>query len=171
MRVHGITLPAAALAAALLASGAALADAGHGKKGYSFGEPGKAAEADRTVEVTADDRDGMRYDMDLASIRQGETIRFVVTNKGEGQHEFSVGDTASQRAHAKLMAKNPDMHHEGDPSVVVLQPGETKELVWKFSKPVQGGSIVFACQMPGHYDGGMVHKAKLEKAEKKARTS
>ncbi len=168
MRVHGIIL-SAALAAALLASGAALADAGHGKKSYSFGEPGKAGEVTRTVEVTADDHDGMRFVMDLGPVRQGEVIRFVVTNKGEGQHEFSVGDTASQRAHAKLMAKNPDMHHEGDPSVVVLQPGETKELVWKFSKPVQG-EVVFACQMPGHYDAGMVHKAKLDKA-KKAKTS
>jgi uncharacterized cupredoxin-like copper-binding protein len=168
MRVHGIML-SAALAAALLGSGAALADAGHGKKSYSFGEPGKAGEATRTVEVTADDRDGMRFVMDLGPVKQGEVIRFVVTNKGQGPHEFSVGDTASQRAHARLMAKNPEMHHEGDPSVVVLRPGETKELVWKFSKPVQG-DLVFACQMPGHYDAGMVHKAKLEKGSK-AKTS
>lgn len=158
-----------ALAATVIASGAAWADAGHVSKSYTFGEPGKAAEATRTVEVAADDRGGMRYVMDLKSVQQGETIRFVVTNKGEGQHEFSVGDTASQRAHAKLMAKNPEMHHEGDPSVVTLQPGETKELVWKFSKPLQS-ELVFACQMPGHYDGGMVHKAKLDKA-KKAKTS
>jgi uncharacterized cupredoxin-like copper-binding protein len=167
MHIRSIMLPAA-LAAALLGSGAALADAGHGKK-YSFGEPGKASEATRTVEVTADDHDGMRFVMDLGPVKQGEVIRFVVTNKGQGPHEFSVGDTASQRAHAKLMAKNPDMHHEGDPSVVVLRPGETKELVWKFSKPVQG-DLVFACQMPGHYDAGMVHKAKLEKGSK-AKTS
>jgi uncharacterized cupredoxin-like copper-binding protein len=167
MRIHGIMLPAAL--AAMLISGAALADAGHKGGHYSFGEPGKASEVTRTVEVTADDRDGMKFIMDVGPIRQGETIKFVVTNKGQGPHEFSVGDTASQRAHAKLMAKNPEMHHEGDPSVVVLQPGETKELVWKFSKPVQG-DIVFACQMPGHYDVGMVHKAKLEKGTK-AKTS
>ena len=164
MRIHG-TMLAAALAATL-ASGTALADAGHGKKSYTFGEPGKAAEATRTVEVAADDRDGMRYAMDLGSIRQGETIRFVVTNQGEGPHEFTIGDTASQRAHAKLMAKNPEMHHDDDPSAVTLQPGETKELVWRFGKPVQG-DLVFACQMPGHYDAGMVHKAKLEKAAKR----
>ena len=167
MRIRSVTL-SAALAAALLASGAALADAGHDKK-YTFGEPGKAAEATRTVEVAADDRGGMRYSMDLKSIQQGETVRFVVTNKGEGAHEFTIGDTASQRAHARLMAKNPEMHHDDDPSAVTLRPGETKELVWKFSKPVQG-ELVFACQMPGHYDAGMVHKAKLDNA-KKAKTS
>ena len=169
MRIRSVTL-SAALAAALLAGGAALADTGHGRKSYTFGEPGKAAEATRTVEVAADDRGGMRYSMDLGSIRQGETIRFVVTNKGEGPHEFTIGDTASQRAHARLMAKNPEMHHDDDPSAVTLRPGETKELVWRFSKPVQG-ELVFACQMPGHYDAGMVHKAKLEKAAKKAKTS
>ena len=170
MRIRSVTPPAAlavALAATALASGAAWAAGG--KKSYTFGEPGKAAEATRTVEVAADDRGGMRYSMDLGSIQQGETIRFVVTNQGEGPHEFTIGDTASQRAHAKLMAKNPEMHHDDDPSAVTLRPGETKELVWRFSKPLQS-DIVFACQMPGHYDAGMVHKAKLEKA-KKAKTS
>jgi uncharacterized cupredoxin-like copper-binding protein len=167
MRIHGIMLPAAL--AAMLASSVALAEAGHKGGHYSFGEPGKESEVTRTVEVVADDRDGMKFIMDVGSIRQGETIKFVVTNKGTGEHEFTVGDTASQRAHAKLMAKNPDMKHEGDPSAVHIPPGETKELIWKFNKPIQG-HVVFACQMPGHYDVGMVHKAKLEKGTK-AKTS
>jgi uncharacterized cupredoxin-like copper-binding protein len=167
MRIHGIMLPVAL--AAMLASSVALADAGHKGGRYSFGEPGKESEVTRTVEVLADDRDGMKFIMDVGPIRQGETIKFVVTNKGSGEHEFSVGDTASQRAHAKLMAKNPDMKHEGDPSAIHIPPGESKELIWKFSKPVQG-QIVFACQIPGHYEGGMVHQAKLEKG-KKAKTS
>jgi uncharacterized cupredoxin-like copper-binding protein len=167
MRINGILLPAAL--AAMLASGAAMAAGEHKGGHYSFGEPGKKGEVTRTVEVTADDRDGMKFVMDVGSIRQGETIKFIVTNKGTGEHEFSIGDTASQRAHAKLMAKNPDMKHEGDPSAIHIPPGATKELIWKFSKPVQG-QIVFACQIPGHYEGGMVHQAKLEKA-KKGKTS
>jgi hypothetical protein len=40
---------------------------------------------------------------------------------------------------------------------------------WIFRKLVQG-RIVFACQMPGHHEGGMQHQAKLEKV-RKARTS
>jgi uncharacterized cupredoxin-like copper-binding protein len=152
-----------------LASGAAWAGGTHKGGHYSFGEPGKESEVTRTVEVVADDRDGMRFEMDLGSIKQGEVIRFVVTNRGASEHEFSIGDTASQRAHAKLMAKNPDMKHADDPSAVHLAPGETAEVIWKFSKPVQG-QIVFACQMPGHYEGGMQHQAKLEKT-KKAKTS
>ena len=160
MRINGLLV--AALMATAASSSAAWADAGH--KSYSFGEPGKATEITRTVEVIAEDQGGMKFIMDVPSIQQGETIKFVVTNKGQGQHEFSVGDTPSQRAHAKLMAKNPGMKHEADPTAIHVEPGETRELIWKFSKPVQG-NVVFACQMPGHYEGGMVHQAKLEKAK------
>ena len=46
-----------------------------------------------------------------------------------------------------------------------IQQGETKTVIWKFSKRVQG-NIVFACQMLGHYDAGMAHQAKLAKAKK-----
>lgn len=147
-----------------LPSGGAWAVGSHKGGHHTFGEPGREGEVTRTVEVVADDREGMVYQMDLKSIRQGETIKFVVTNKGTGEHEFSVGDTGSQRAHAKLMKSNPGMKHEDDPAAVTLKPGETKTLIWKFNKPVQG-DIVFACQMPGHYDAGMVHKVKLQKAK------
>lgn len=158
-----------AAVAIMLASGAAWAAGTHAGGHYSFGEPGKESEITRTVEVIADDRDGMRFVMDVGSIQQGEVIKFVVTNEGAGEHEFSIGDTASQRAHAKLMAKNPDMKHENDPTAIHVAPGETAEIIWKFNKPIQG-NVVFACQMPGHYEGGMMHQAKLEKG-KKAKTS
>ncbi|WP_159713283.1 cupredoxin domain-containing protein [Geminicoccus flavidas] len=161
MRIFNAILPAVVMVP--LAGGIAFADAGHGH--YKFGEPGQESEVTRAVEVIADDADGMELIMDVGTIQQGETIKFVITNKGAGDHEFSVGDTASQRAHAKLMAKNPDMKHDDDPSAVTLAPGETKTVIWKFNKPVQG-NIVFACQMPGHYEAGMVHQAKLAKSKK-----
>lgn len=163
MRTYGKVL--AATAVAIVIAGPAFAAGTHKGGHYTFGEPGSPAEVTRTVEVIADDSDGLGFKMDLPAVRQGETIRFVVTNKGSGPHEFSIGDTGSQRAHAKLMQSNPGMKHEGDPSAVTLAPGETKELIWKFSKPIQG-QLVFACQMPGHYEAGMVHTAKLEKAKK-----
>ena len=160
--------PGRAMLAALalmLASGTSWAGGTHKGGHYSFGEPGSEAEVTRTIQVTAEDRDGMKFVMDIPSIQQGEVIKFIVTNNGSSDHEFSIGDTASQRAHAKLMAKNPDMKHEDDPSAVHLAPGETEEVIWKFNKAVQG-QIVFACQMPGHFEGGMVHQAKLEKSKK-----
>lgn len=154
-----------ATVAVLLGNSSAWAAAGHSGGHYKFGEPGQESEVTRTVEVVAEDQDGMKFVMDVGPIQQGETIKFVVTNAGAGDHEFTVGDTASQRSHAKLMAKNPDMKHDDDPSGVTLAPGETKTVIWTFNKPVQG-SIVFACQMPGHYEAGMVEQAKLVKAKK-----
>jgi uncharacterized cupredoxin-like copper-binding protein len=146
-----------AVAAALLVMSAAPAfstgdhTAGH----YTFGEPGKAVEATHTVNVALFDE--MEIAHDLKQVEKGETIRFVVTNKGQSLHEFSLGDTASQRAHAAMMKKMPDMKHENDPAAVTLAPGETKEVIWKFSKPIRG-QLEFACQIPGHYDAGMTSK-------------
>lgn len=151
----------ALLATILLAVAASPALAHEKKKAFSFGEPGKAENVTRTVEVETTDM--YHFQMDLDEIQLGETIRFVVTNVAREPHEFSIGDTASQRAHYNLMKKNPHMSHEGDPDAVTLAPGETKELIWHFNKPVQG-DIVFACQMKGHYDAGMHRKAKLRKA-------
>ncbi|MCB1885367.1 MAG: hypothetical protein KDG89_15445 [Geminicoccaceae bacterium] len=147
----------AATALTLAFATPAFAGGTHGGGHYSFGEPGDPAKADRTVSVTAEDDGKMAFDMDLSTIRKGETIRFVVANRGELAHEFSIGDTGSQRAHARMMARMPDMHHEDDPTTITMEPGETKEIVWSFSKPIQG-NVVFACNIPGHADGGMIHK-------------
>ena len=43
------------------------------------------------------------------------------------------------------------MQHD-DPNTVLLAPGESKELVWKFTRAMK---IEFACNMPGHYESGM----------------
>jgi uncharacterized cupredoxin-like copper-binding protein len=49
-----------------------------------------------------------------------------------------------------------DMHmSHDDPNSVLVPPGETKELTWKFSKDAD---IEFACNIPGHYESGMVGK-------------
>ena len=127
-----------------------------------FGEPGDPARADRTVQVVASDDGEMAYAMDLDLIRQGETIRFVVTNRGEGEHEFSINDADGQRAHAAMMAAMPDMHHGDEPATIVLEPGQTKEIVWTFSQPIQG-DVVFACNIPGHAEAGMIRKVAFER--------
>ncbi|MDY0883530.1 cupredoxin family protein [Dongia soli] len=128
---------------------------------YDFGEPGQADAVTRTVKMEAVDANGeMRFKHAPRSITLGETIRFVVTNKGQVPHEFIIGDAASQRAHAAMMREMPDMEHEDDASAITLQPGETKELIWHFSKPVHG-DIELACQIPGHYEAGMVSKVPL----------
>ena len=58
------------------------------------------------------------------------------------------------------------MHgHEGmkghdDPNSVLLNPGETKELVWRFEQA--GLSLEFACNVPGHYQAGMVGEFQMD---------
>ena len=44
------------------------------------------------------------------------------------------------------------MGHD-DPNSVLLEPGKSAEVIWKFSK---AGELEFACNLPGHYDSGMV---------------
>ena len=44
---------------------------------------------------------------------------------------------------------------QADPNSVLVEPGETKELVWSFAR---GGKLEFACNLSGHYQSGMVGK-------------
>lgn len=131
----------------------ALADAGHvhGAKS-AFGSPGRESDVSRTIEVVASDN--MRFNPGSFRIKQGETIRFVVKNAGKTAHEFSIGDRATHRAHAAMMKSMPGMKHEDDPTTVMLEPGQTKTLVWKFDKK-PAGPIEIACHVPGHYEAGM----------------
>ena len=42
---------------------------------------------------------------------------------------------------------------------VLLEPNKTGEIIWKFSKDI---SLEMACNMPGHYEAGMVGKINIE---------
>ena len=128
---------------------------GHASKHANFGQPGKADQVQRTIEVKA--LDTMRYDPQTFTVKAGETIRFVVTNVGRLKHEFIIGDPAEQRAHAEMMKKMPGMEHE-DPNALNLEPGETKTLIWQFG---QAGVVEVACHVPGHYEAGMVAQVKV----------
>jgi uncharacterized cupredoxin-like copper-binding protein len=128
---------------------------------YDFGEPGQAEQVTQTVQIDLVDENGeMKVLHAPLEIKKGDVVRFVVTNKGVIDHELSIGDSPTQRAHALMMEKMPDMKHENDATAITLTPGETKELIWAFTKPVKG-SIELACQMPGHYQAGMVSKVKM----------
>jgi len=137
------------LLACSLGASVALADENHS---WTFGTPGKDGEVARTVSVQA--ADTMRFDPPKLQIKQGETIKFVVTNSGRIKHEFALGDRAKQRAHATMMKKMPHMKHEDDAATVSLDPGETKTLIWKFDKR-PAAPIEIACHEPGHYEAGM----------------
>ncbi len=143
----------AALALALFSSASMASGThshSHDKAKFSVGEPGQGA-PDRSISVSM--QDTMRFVLEpaLGSLKHGETIEFNVRNDGQIQHEFSIGNAEDQVKHADMMQKMPDMKHE-DPNTVSLAPGESAQLTWKF---MGNDTVVFACNIPGHFEAGM----------------
>lgn len=115
-----------------------------------WGSPGLASKADRVVRITATD---VAFNVKQLDVKAGETVRFVVTNKGEITHEFVLANAADHQAHEQEMTSmDPTMGMPDEPNAVSVKPGETKELVWTFA--VAKG-IQFACDIPGHAEQGM----------------
>ena len=164
---------------ALSMSANALAAGAHGGgHGASSGEPGKASEAGRTITVEMYDN---YYEPEAIEVKPGETVRFVVENKGNLVHEFNIGTPEMHETHQKEMmmmvehgviqggklnhhmmdmdmGNGHSMKHD-DPNSVLLEPGQSKEVVWKFSDK---GNIEFACNVPGHYQSGMYGDVNFE---------
>ncbi|WP_027244867.1 copper-binding protein [Leisingera daeponensis] len=134
-----------------LSAAPAFADGGH-DGGMEVGKPGKAAHADREVAVTMKETDDgeMLFEPSSFSFAKDETVKFVITNAGELEHEF-VLDTAERNVHHKAMMAKMEMEHD-DPNSVRLEPGKSGEVVWTFSN---AGTFEFACLIPGHYESGM----------------
>ncbi|HEX3398479.1 MAG TPA: extracellular solute-binding protein [Steroidobacteraceae bacterium] len=114
-----------------------------------IGQPGNPKEVSRTITVTMNDT--MRFAPDRIEVQTGETIRFVVQNKGQLRHELVLGEPEALRRHAAMMLAMPDMIHSG-PNMVSLAPGEQGQVVWRFTR---AGFVAFACLQPGHLDAGM----------------
>ncbi len=121
----------------------------HGDDDSSIGQPGVLGNVGRTVAINM--IDAMRFEPDHVSVKQGETVRFVVKNSGKLKHEFVLGTDAELKEHYQVMMKFPDMEHT-DPNRITVAPGQTGEVIWQFTK---SGNIDFACLQPGHYDAGM----------------
>lgn len=115
---------------------------------FPFGHPGTAARVDRIIRITATE---FGYLPAVIRVRTGETVEFVVTNKGVFDHEFFLGTVAAQHAHEKEMAAHPDTKMD-DPNGVSIPPGASATLIWTFTKPM---TIQYACHVPGHYAAGM----------------
>ncbi len=132
-------------------------EGGVGDEESAVGKP--AAEADSTKTIQVVTKDSMRYEFSpVPDIKAGDIVTFIVTNEGQIPHEFSIGDKREQDAHRKMMQKMPNMVHE-DGNTTTVKPGETKKLTWNFSGTVKGLSeVVFACNVPGHFEAGMFHK-------------
>jgi uncharacterized cupredoxin-like copper-binding protein len=55
--------------------------------------------------------------------------------------------------HGQHMMQHMMMMHHSDPNSLLLEPGQSGELVWKFTRAAE---LEFACNVPGHYESGMV---------------
>jgi uncharacterized cupredoxin-like copper-binding protein len=122
-------------------------------KKFAFGEPGKSSKANRTVTIVMTDD---RFEPAMLKVRIGETIRFILKNTSALDHDFTLGDAATQKAHREEMAamatEGGEMQHMDDPNAVYVKAGETGELTWKFTR---AGRLEFDCNVPGHYEAGM----------------
>lgn len=154
MKTRTFQLALAAVLAAPLSAWAAPGHEGHAGHGDSqattAGRPGDPAQVSRTVDVQMDD--AMRFTPAQVQVKAGETIRFLVVNKGKLPHEMVIGSMKELDEHAEMMRKMPDMKH-AEPNQVNLGPGKRGAIVWTFDKP---GTFAFACLVPGHKEAGMV---------------
>ena len=139
-----------------------------------IGVKGKEENVDRVIKVLMYDN---YYQPNNFKIKKNETIKFVVENKGELVHEFNIATKAMHFKHQpemmmmvdygilladkidkkkmmEISKKSPSMAHKHSNSIL-LSPGESGELIWKFSNSVD---IEAACNVPGHYDVGMIAK-------------
>lgn len=171
------TTTTAAAIALMLSATSVFADAGHGN-GPAFGQPGSAAEIDRVIPISMDE---MKFDPKNIEVKEGETIKFVITNVGRAVHEFNLGtdetwDGHRDEMHAMMKGgmmnvrridhdkmRESGMMHD-DPNSALLEPGESAEVIWTFSDATEMG---FACNVPGHREAGMVGGITFTPAEPK----
>ena len=139
-----------------------------------IGEKGKLSEVNRVVEIKMYDN---FYEPNEIKVKKGETIKFKVYNFGEFVHEFNIAtkemhlkhqpemmkmveneillaDRIDKQKMHEISKKDHSMAHKHSNSVL-LSPGESAELIWKFSNTVD---IEAACNVPGHYEVGMIAK-------------
>lgn len=119
----------------------------------AIGTPGKAADIDRTITIQAHE---IAFDVKDIKVKAGETVRFILINKGEQPHELALGSADEMAEHRQMMVDMAGMDmsgmHHNEGNSISTEPGETKELIWHFAK---AGVFEFSCNYPGHSEIGM----------------
>ena len=147
-------------------------------KNMKIGSKGKLSDVTRTIEVKMYDN---YYEPNVFKIKKGETVKFKVKNLGELVHEFNIanpmmhikhqpemelmveneillGDRIDKDKMQKMAAMDKSMGHSHSNSVL-LAPKEEGTLIWKFKNAV---NIEIACNVPGHYQAGMIAAVDLD---------
>ena len=139
-----------------------------------IGEKGKLSEVNRTIEIKMYDN---YFEPSKIIVKKGETIKFFVSNYGELVHEFNIAtkemhikhqpemmkmvenqillaDKIDKKKMKEMAKKDHSMAHSHSNSVL-LEPNQSAELIWKFSTDT---NLEVACNVPGHYQVGMIAK-------------
>ena len=144
----------------------------YAEKNMKIGSKGNLNDVNRVIKVVMYDN---YYEPSSFKIKAGETIRFELVNAGELVHEFNIANKMMHMKHQpemekmvekkilfadsidknkmKKMAKiDKSMGHSHSNSVL-LEPKQKGDIIWKFDNAV---NIEIACNVPGHYQAGMI---------------
>ena len=146
-------------------------------KNMKIGSKGKESEVSRTIKVVMYDN---YYEPSSFQIKTGETIKFEVENAGMLVHEFNIANKMMHMKHQpemirmveneilladsidkekmKKMAKMDKAMAHSHSNSVLLEPKQKGEIIWKFDNAV---NIEVACNVPGHYQVGMIAKVDI----------
>ena len=146
-------------------------------KNMKIGSKGKESEVSRVVKVFMYDN---YYEPSSFQIKAGETIKFEVENAGMLVHEFNIANKMMHMKHQpemlkmveneilladsidkkkmKKMAKMDKAMGHSHSNSVLLEPKQKGEIIWKFDNAVD---IEVACNVPGHYQVGMIAKVDI----------
>ena len=143
-----------------------------------IGEKGDINDVTKVINVKMFDN---YYEPNIIQVKKGETIKFVVQNLGEMVHEYNIAtkemhikhqpemqrlveheillvDKIDMKKMKEMSKKDHSLSHSHSNSVMI-EPKKTGEIIWKFS---QNLSLEMACNVPGHYETGMVGKIIIE---------
>ena len=146
-------------------------------KNMKIGSKGKESEVSRVIKVVMYDN---YYEPSSFQIKAGETIKFEVENAGMLVHEFNIANKMMHMKHQpemlkmveneiiladsidkkkmKKMAKMDKAMGHSHSNSVLLEPKQKGEIIWKFDNAV---NIEVACNVPGHYQVGMIAKVDI----------
>ena len=139
-----------------------------------IGEKGKLEDVTKTITVKMFDN---YYEPKEIKVKKGETVKFIVMNMGELVHEYNIATKKMHLKHQpemqkmvehgiiladkidknkmKIMAKDDHAMAHKHANSLLLEPKETGQIVWKFNTNT---NLEVACNVPGHYETGMVAK-------------
>ena len=147
-------------------------------KNMKIGSKGNANDVSRVIKVIMYDN---YYEPSSFQINAGETIKFEVENAGELVHEFNIANKMMHMKHQpemekmveneilfadsidkdkmKKMAKMDKSMGHSHSNSVLLEPKQIGDIIWKFDNAV---NIEVACNVPGHYQAGMIAKVNIK---------